>query len=295
MKIAVIGGTGLLGSNLIKLFKNYDVRAFSRNHSVNIEENVNNLIDFSNITIELDTYFNSWCPDLIINTVALVDLQKCEDDLPLANFSNYEISINLAELAKKNNSYFIHVSTDHYYNDGKYRHNENENVSLLNNYAKTKYKAEEAVLDIYKKSLIVRTNIIGFRKNGKESFFEWLINNMSKELNINLYENFFTSPISVNLLGGILLKCYKKGLVGIYNISSCESISKYDFGMKVSKKFSFDNKKIKKTVLIQNESSIQRALTLGLNTSKIERDLDLKMPKIEEVIDSLYYEYKKGD
>ncbi len=295
MKIAVIGGTGLLGSNLIKLFENYDVRAFSRNHSINIEESVNSLIDFSNVTIELDSYFNTWCPDLIINTVALVDLQKCEDDLSLATFSNYEISINLAQLAKKYNSYFIHISTDHYYNDGKNKHDEEEKISLLNNYAKTKYKAEEAVLDIYKKSLVVRTNIIGFRKNGKESFFEWLINNMSKELDINLYDNFYTSPISVNLLGEVLLNCYEKELSGIYNISSCESISKYDFGMKVSKRFSFDNKKIKKTILLQNESSIQRALTLGLNTSKIERDLDLKMPKIEEVIDSLYYEYKKGD
>lgn len=295
MKIAVIGGTGLLGSNLIKLYKTNDVRAFSRKHSSNIEKSFNNIIDFSNIKVELDNYFTSWCPDLIINTVALVDLQKCEEDLNLANFSNHEISKDLAELSKKYNSYFIHISTDHYYNDTNKKHDENENISLLNNYAKTKYKAENAVLDIYNKTLVVRTNIIGFRRNEKDSFFEWLINSMSEKLEINLYDNFFTSPISVNVLGNILLKCKEKHLYGLYNISSCESISKYDFGMKVCKRFSFDEKKINKTRLNQDESSIKRALTLGLCTFKIEEALGIKMPNVEEVIDSLYYEYKKGD
>lgn len=295
MKIAVIGGTGLLGSNLVKLFTNNDVKAFSRKQSLNIEENVNNLIDFSKLAEELSSYFDSWAPDIIINTVALVDLKKCEEDITLADFSNREIAVEIAYVAKKYNSYFIHISTDHYYNDLNKKHREDDEVLLLNNYAKTKYKAEIDLLETYKKSLVVRTNIIGFRKNKKESFFEWLLNSLENSKSIDLYNNFFTSPISVNVLGEILLKCYKKELLGIYNIASSECISKYDFGIKVSKIFSFNNKQIKKINLEQNDNNVQRALTLGLDTSKIEEALKIKMPKIEEVINSLYFEYKKGN
>ncbi len=294
MKIAIIGGTGLLGSNLIKLFNEYDARSFSRKQSNNVPSEVNHIIDFNNLYSELCKKFISWKPDIIINTVAIVNLQKCENYYDMANNINYNIAIEIAKISKQFKSYFIHISTDHYYNDNNKTHNEKDPIILFNNYAKTKYKAEKEVMSTYDKSLIVRTNIIGFRQSSINSFFEWLLNSLEKKEKIELYTNFYTSPIAVNKLGNILINCYERNLFGIYNIASSEVINKYEFGVKVANKFGYNIENIVRIQLKKdNQNNLKRALTLGLDITKIENALNIKMPTVKETIDSLYYEYKE--
>jgi len=291
LKIAIFGGTGLLGSNLMKLYDSYDCRAFSRKSSINIEDDSNFIIDFSKLEESLRTIFEHWQPDIIINTVALVNLQKCEDDYPLAFEANVSIAYQLAEIAKKYGSYFIHVSTDHYYHDSQLKHNEMAAIVLKNNYAKSKREAELVVKKAYNQSLIVRTNIIGFRKNGKDSFFEWLLKSLQKQDEISMYNNFYTSPISVKQLGEILIQCYYKQLRGIYNIAACDVINKYDFAIKTAEIFQLSAQNIKAIKLINNKKQVRRALTLGLDCKKISKDLNLAMPTIDETLKYLYNEY----
>ena len=292
MKIAIIGGTGLLGSNLLKLYSEYDIKSFSREQSYVVDYFKNFTVDFRYLENELIKYFIAWKPDVIINTVAVVNLQKCEDDYNYALEINCNISASVAKIAKKYNSYFIHISTDHYYNDNIKFHTENSNVLLMNNYAKTKFEAEKEVLNTYEKSLIVRTNIIGYRRRTAKSFFEWLLDSIENNSETKLYTNFFTSPISVNELGYILIRCYKKRLTGRYNIASSEVISKYDFGVKTAQRFGYNLEKIK-PILLENNNTLKRALTLGLDISKIEEALNIKMPTIDETISNLYKEYKE--
>ena len=292
MKIAIFGATGLLGSNLVYSYmkEGLEVRGFSKSISKNATDN-NTIIDFYNLDVELKKIFDIWKPDIVINTIALINLQKCEDNYQLAYETNVVITKTLCSIAKYYNSYFIHISTDHFYNDTKIKHNENDEVILLNNYAKTKHQAEQEVLSIYDSSLIVRTNIIGFRKNNIDSFFEWLLHSIQNNVQIQLFTNYFTSPISVKELSPILLMCYEKRLSGIYNISSREVIDKFHFGIKTAKRFGYPIKNIASTTLENTQDKIQRALTLGLDISKIEDKLQIQMPSIDETLNTLYKEY----
>ncbi len=292
MKIAIIGGTGLLGSNLVKLYSKYDVRAFSRGGSDNVSSGKNNIINFDDLSDELSSYFDIWKPDIIINAIAIVSLQQCEEDYDMAINVNCNIAVDLAKISIKYNSYFVHISTDHYYDDDLVIHNELQKVVLKNNYARTKYKAEKEVEKYNNKAIIVRTNIVGFRRKTSESFFEWMLRSLKNDKTINLYTNFYTSPISVNQLGKILIKCYKKTLSGIYNIASSTVIDKYGFGIKVANKFGCSTKNINATEIKKGSgNNLQRALTLGLDVSKIENSLQEKMPTIDETLDMLYCEY----
>ena len=292
MKIAIIGGTGLLGSNLIKLYSKHDVRSFSRGHSSNVSRIKNNIINFDDLINELSSYFDFWKPNIIINTIAIVSLQKCENNYDIANNVNCDIAIKISKVSKKYNSYFIHISTDHYYDDNLKIHSEWEEIILKNNYAITKFNAEKGIKKNNNKAIIVRTNIVGFRGGTSESFFEWLISSLKNNEKIYLYTNYYTSPISVKHLGKILLKCYEKNLSGTYNIASSIVIDKYNFGLKVAKKFGFSAINIiAAEVPKTSNDNLQRALTLGLDISKIESALHEKMPTIDENIDTLYSEY----
>lgn len=293
MKIAIFGSTGLLGSNLCRLYKNHDLKSFSRSSNTNNDAN-NYMIDFNNLFDETSKHFENWSPDIIINCVALVNLQNCETDISLAKSINCDIAVFLAKIAKKFDSYYIHISTDHYFNDNKRLHTEIDTVKLLNNYALTKYVAENEILKINSNSLIVRTNIVGFRRTANESFFEWLINSLINKKEISLFTNYYTSPLCVNLLGDILLKCYNSRIVGLYNIASREVIDKYNFGFKTAKKFNLDFEYVNKSYIENKENSLNRALTLGLDVSKIQKDLGIDMPSIDDTLNSLYKEFIKG-
>ena len=293
MKLAIIGGTGLLGSNLAILYSNFaDVRCFSRMKATNVPDTLNNIINFDNLKFELQAKFESWKPDIIINTVAIVNLNFCQQDFYYAKKINCEVAKILSIVANKYSAYFIQISTDHFFYDNKIIHTERDKVTLLNNYSITKYLAEKKIFKKNKNSLIVRTNIIGFRNNGKDTFFEWLLNNLENNCKIDCYSNYFTSPIEVNLLGKILLKCYNSRLRGIYNISSREVISKYDFALKIADMFSLNKDLITKTEL-KNNKNLKRALTLGLDVNKIETSLKISMPSIDDVVNALFKIYKE--
>jgi dTDP-4-dehydrorhamnose reductase len=164
----------------------------------------------------------------------------------------------------------------------------------LNNYAKTNFEAEHVFLSFYNKAFVVWTNIFGFRKIGIDSFFEWLLNSIKEQRTINLFSNFYTSPISVNELSEILLKCHNKGLNGIYNISSSEVIDKFNFGIRTAEKFGYSTDNISKIAIQNNfQDNVTRALTLGLDVSKIETALSIKMPTVDETLDSLLKKYEE--
>lgn len=296
MKIAIIGGTGLLGSNLVALYKDMkiDVQAFSRSTSTNIKPSYNHIIDFDMLESNLDIYFQNWQPDIIINAVALVNLGKCEREKAYCYKTNVEIAEKLAMIAERYDSYYIHISTDHYYNDSNQKHTEEDPVILLNYYAKTKHEAEKKVLDSYKDTLVVRTNIIGFRDTETLSFFEWLHTALQEKKNIDLFNDFYTSPISVRELGRLLLKCYDEKLSGLYNIASSEVIDKYNFGLKVAQKFTLSDHFIHEGSLcdFQNQDDVKRSSNLGLDVSKIEKALNTTMPSIDETITALLNEYE---
>jgi len=294
LKIAIIGGTGLLGSNLIQLYTpGYDVRAFSRSHNVNIEQSKNTTIDFKLLESELEKYFNKWRPDIIINTVAIVNLKACEIDKNLANIVNVDYATKLAHIAKNNDSYYIHISTDHFYDDDKIRHSEENPRIYLNTYAKTKYLAECEVLRSNSESLVVRTNIIGFRNSQNPSFFEWLLESLENGLEINLFTDYCTSPISVRELGEIILRIRDLKLCGVYNVGSSDVIDKHTFGIRTATRFGFSHAGIRKASISSIAGSgIERARTLGLDVSKIESVLGIRMPTIENTLDTLYDEYR---
>ena len=59
--------------------------------------------------------------DVIINCAAYTAVDKAEDDTELCQQINSKAVAELANIAKKQNAYFVHVSTDYVFNGKGYR------------------------------------------------------------------------------------------------------------------------------------------------------------------------------
>lgn len=234
--------------------------------------------------------FESEKPDIIINTIAIVNLNNCEIDKCRAYLVNSRPAGVISNYCHENNVYFVQISTDHYYTgDDDEKHLETDKIHLLNEYARTKYLAETLALT-NPDALIIRTNIVGFRGWENDTFVEWALNCLKSEEPINVFEDYYTSSIDVYNFSRILGDLINNKPRGIYNLASSEVSSKKDFIFSLADSFNLSTSNCTPSKI--NNDELKRATSLGLDTGKIENYLGYKMPTLKEVTDSLKKHYE---
>ena len=285
--IVVLGSRGMAGQGFYKYFiqRDFDVLGISRGGA-----DIN--LDLINHYDELEDVFRSFKPAIVINCVALVSLKACQDN-PTTSFQvNSLLPRKLSVSAELHGFKLIHISTDHYYllKHSPVLHSESDPVFLINNYSKSKYLGELGAAS-YAKSLIIRTNITGFRNDAnRPTFIEWLIDSMQKPEPIKLFSDFYTSTIDVTAFCHFVYLLAEQDCSGLFNIASSESISKLQFAALVAKQMSLDCFKFVESNV--SELHPRRASDLGLDCSKVESMLDLNMPSSTDVVRSLVQEYE---
>ena len=279
----------MLGQTLLKTLQGnkYSVVTVSRNNS---DYNIDLLVDSDKfIAIMIKEK-----PEIIINSAAIIDLEYCETCPGEAYIINSRLPALIAQACKITKSYFVQISTDHYYfNDSNIAHAEDHELYLLNEYARTKYAGEIFALT-HKNTLVARTNIVGFRnKKGIPTFVEWIIKSLKSNEIITGYEDYYTSSIDVKTFSTILLELIQMGITGIINIASSDIISKYEFIRSLAVLLGKEEY-IKKGSIKMMHGTI-RANSLGLDTSKLKCLLKHnKMPSSKEVIINIFNQYKEG-
>lgn len=285
MKIVILGGTGLLGQALQKEIKKrkYNVVTVAR-------QNADYCIDITD-DAELKRMIIETKPNLVINACAIVNHKICDENPEIAYITNSRPSSILSNLAKEYNFKYVYISTDGYFNgDKNSKHSELSQIELLNEYARTKYIGEIFALT-NKKSLVVRTNIVGFRGNNNQpTFVEWVIKALMNKENMTLFDDYYTSSISTTQFSKVLLDIIEKDISGVLNIASSEVFSKKEFIETLAENFNFSLENTK-TGKVSTLTTSRRADSLGLDVSKVENILGYKLPTLKEVINQLKKEY----
>ncbi len=287
MKFLIFGGNGFLGTYLYKFIsKKYNVKRVTRKKNVGIY-----LLDFNPKKIQ--KIINKEKVDIIINTIAYTNLDKCEISKKKAFNSNVLILKNVVNAIKnlnlKKKPFLIHISTDQVYS-GKGPHIEKD-AKPINWYSKTKLESEKYLK--YINGCVLRTNFLGKSKT-HYNFNNWIDQNVQKNKKIFGYKNIFFSPISMETLAKKIISISKKKINGTYNLGSKGGISKgnyisYFLKKKYPhyKKFELINYKNSK-----NKKRAKRPLDMRLNSSKIISTFSFKLPKTKIEVNKIINNYK---
>lgn len=287
-KILIMGSQGMLGQSLVKIL--------SRDKSISVITaalaNADYMFDFLDDNY-LTKSVNAIRPDVLINAAAIVGLPQCEVDPGMAYAVNTRLPGRLAELCDNLGCYLIHISTDHYYcHDQGKKHFENDKITLKNEYARTKYLGEQLVA-LYAQSLIVRTNIVGYRNNpSKPTFLEWCIKAFNSDEEMTLFDDFYTSSIYTDQLCMVLEDLLEIRPEGIVNIASSTVSNKKEFILALAKRL-IDREPRYRICKVNQMLDVPRADSLGLDVSKIENIVGYKMPDLEKVIYDIELDYKR--
>lgn len=283
-KILLLGAAGMLGTALVK-------EASLRNDFALCPADITDTEIKLDITdsVALQKIIEKTKPDIVINCVAIIDHKLCDSDPGLAYRVNARPSAILAQMANTYGFKLVYISTDGYFHGDKdKKHPESAPVTLLNEYARTKY-CGEVFTQSAKKHLVIRTNIIGFKKAGGATFAQWVINSLQKQEKMTLFEDYYTSSITVSRFAPALFDLLLKDAQGLLNLAAGEAFSKADFIRAVAAEFNLSTANTASGKVAQLES--KRADSLGLDVTKAQNILNYPLPSLKEVVKKLKEDY----
>lgn len=289
MKFLIFGGNGFLGSYLYDfLKKKYSVNKVSRKKGIGIY-----LKSLDNKRIS--KVINRLKPDIIINTIAATNIDKCEIFKKKAFHSNVEITKNIVDSLKKDcnfkkKPFFIHISTDQVYS-GKGDHKENK-TKPVNYYAKTKLLSEKCINGI--DGCVLRTNFLGNSKT-HYNFNRWINEYAKSDKQIFGYKNILFSPLAMDTLANTIIKISKKKINGVFNLGSVGGISKGHYILQFLNKNFPKYKKFKITNYknLTDKKLAKRSLDTRLNCSKLIKKYKLKLPNTKTEVNRIIDSYRK--
>ena len=284
-KILIVGGSSLLGINwAVKVNSSYNIYLAVNKKKIKVKNTKIIKINFDNL-IETEKTITKINPTYIINLAAITDVDYCEFNKKKAYIVNTEIPVILSNITNKLNCKLLQISTDQLFNKQDKFINEKVKVTPVNYYAKTKYLAEKKIIQICKNYLIIRTNFFGYGTKYKKSYSEFILDELEKKDKIILSNNIFFNPIYICNLIKICDFLLNKNIVGLFNLSADDNISKYQFGIKLCNELKLkDNYNNKILATKHKTTKVLRPLQMSLSNKKIKKIYKRKIGTLEENI-----------
>lgn len=234
-KILVLGSTGCLGTSLEKTIKLDNIFLYKGCTHKDLE-----LTNIKSLAITI----NKFKPSIIINTVALIGINYCEQNpektMKVNAFSVFELS----KICKLKNITLVQISS-HAVFDGQMRrpYNENDKPNPINIYAHSKLVSEYFVKSNLKKYFIFRCpTMYGPRRNKSLGFVDKMIIKMQKGDVLKIAHDRMDSPSYALNISKKLIRIIKGKKYGTYHLSDHGYVSYYNFIKQLGKEIGFKGK-----------------------------------------------------
>jgi len=228
MRILLIGKKGMLGQELLSVFKDHDEII-----AVGHED-----LDITNKTAVKDL-LDDVKPDLVINAAAFTYVDDCEIKRDFVMEVNGNANGYLAQICKELNAYLLYLSTDYVFDGTKKEgYNEEDVPSPLNVYGESKLLGEKLIQQNTDKFYIFRTSWL-FGMQGR-NFVKTILELSKEKKEITVVDDQFGKPTyTKDLALGIYNFVHKEeGILpesGIYHLSNEQAVSWYEFAKEVFK------------------------------------------------------------
>jgi dTDP-4-dehydrorhamnose reductase len=225
MKIAVFGSKGRLGNILAKNLseQGHQIVQISRDN-----------FDIDKFLIEMQIFETNF--DLIINTIALTDVNECEINPEMAMKINANFPLAIARFCDLYKIKLIHISTDYVFSgNGSGKYSELSAPEPICQYGKSKLQGELNVLSVGEnRNLVIRTAwLLDFYKR---NFLTWILNEFeSNEKEINVISDQYGSPTSTIFLAQKIIEIINSEANQILHITNFGQASWFEMAHEVAK------------------------------------------------------------
>lgn len=225
-KVLVFGSNGMLGTYLCNMLR-------EKGYTVIENDKSRGGVDVTKESEVRDIVYES-SAEYVVNCAAYTNVNMAEEEPELAFKVNADAPKYMAKICKQLDIPFVHISTDYIFGDNKEDGyvEEYDRFNPLNIYGKSKLKGEENVLSEGKDTYIIRTSWL-FGPNAT-NFISKISEAARNNPELKVVTDEIGCPTYVkDLSNGILLAVENKIKPGIYHVSSCNSLSRYEFAKEI--------------------------------------------------------------
>lgn len=262
----ITGAAGLIGNYIVQTAPpQWQARGLARNDV--------DLLDFEKVT----QLFEIEKPDLVIHAAAISKNPQCDADPAKAERANVDVTRHLSALAK--NIPFIFFSTDLIFDGLKGNYVETDAPTPLSVYAKTKVRAEEAVLR-NPRHTVIRTSLnAGHSLAGNRSFNEEMRAIFKSGREMSLFADEFRCPIPAEVTARAIWEIAGQG--GVFHLCGAEKLSRAEIGEILASNHPALNPKIIRGTLRDYKGS-PRSPDTSMNCAKIQSKLSFQLPRFSD-------------
>lgn len=225
MRVVIIGGNGQLGTDLVKVFSDFDLTPLSHR---DLE-----ICDFPRTRTRLSEHR----PDVVINTAAYNRVDDCESEVERAFQVNASAVRNLAEICADLDCVLMHLSTDYVFaGDKRTPYTEDDVPNPLSVYGRSKLAGESFVRSLCSKHFVVRTSglfgLEGSRQKGG-NFVDTMIRLAIDGRPIRVVNDQILTPTYTKDLARKIKQLLLSESYGLYHITNGGECSWYQFAEKI--------------------------------------------------------------
>ena len=291
-KLLIIGGSGLVGSTLVKYsLKNYDVYT-THNKNSDIPPNIfSTKVELPLQTNYLIKLIKKIKPAFTIYTVAYPSVDFCETNQKEATSLHVDVIKEITRVCDEENSKLVFLSTDAVF-EGKLgeKYTETDEPKPINHYGVTKLQAEKIVTSI-PKNVVLRTAVI-YGWHTKSRFTNWILESIMQNKIVDPFIDQYNTPTLVDDLAKAILKILEMNVSGLYHSAGKTCINRYDFACLLAKTFGFSQNLIKPVTKIEKKQDAPRPNSTCLDSQKLEKIINFEFLDVYNGVSFVYQQYK---
>ncbi len=299
-KILLLGASGFVGNAIFHYFspkKEYSLIGTYYQHLPTTNTQPDQRIRNINVLEKekLKSLLEEIKPDIIINTIAIPNIDLCEENHDKCSRINIEPTKNITAYCQIHPlTKYIFFSSDQVFDGGKTsKYDETDPTSPINYYGLTKLHSEKYITANYPNYAILRPCFIfgPTLPNHRPNLFITICNTLAKEKTFHAYTDKIRSPCYLQDIPQIIEQIIKKDKKGIFNIGG-ETLSVYDFAIKIAKHYNLNENLI---IGIQSTTpeKVPRPQNCSLDHTKTEKELEISFTPITKALHQIRLENQK--
>jgi len=224
-RVAVIGASGQLGSDLVKAFEGLDVVGVDH-AMVDIER-----------PAEVAAFLAHARPSLVVNTAAYHNVERCETHAERAFAVNTVAIDGLASRCEAAGIALAHISTDYVFDGAATTpYDEAARAGPLNVYGVSKYAGELAIAARTERAFVFRTSgLYGVRGSSSKgyTFVERIRAQAAAGAPLRVVDDIVSTPSYTRDVASTIGRVLETGRFGTYHVTNGGSCTWYEFALEI--------------------------------------------------------------
>jgi CDP-4-dehydro-6-deoxyglucose reductase, E1 len=285
----VVGASGLVGSNLMRVLGEQGAEAVGTYHSRDAKTLRRlDLADAASVASVVDELQ----PSVIFLAGGFASVDRAEEDPVAAHAVNEVGTRNVAEAADRVGARLVFYSTDYVFDGANGPYSEDQPTSPISVYGQTKVGAERAISETLDDHLIIRTTAVFGWSPTSPNFAMHIWTRLSQGEKLRVSSDQITTPTLSDYLAAVSLQLVEGDVQGIVNVVGADRLSRADFARVLARTFALDPELVAPVTSSELAQPAARPLSGGLSTDRLRQVLDTEPMALDESLKRLRRQWR---